>query len=637
MKIEKITIKNFRAFKEETIEMLDYTSFVGANGTGKSTVLAALNLFFGEACSQGLGSFSVDVDDFHKKDVSKEIEISITFSDLSTEEADSLSAYVRHNKLIVTTKAYFDENSGKGTALQFGSRLAMKELAPFFEAEVEGKKVTELKDLYNAIKAKYSELPPPGTKEVMKAALRAFEESNPALCVEIPSSDQFYGIEKVGRLNKFIQWVYIPAVKDAYEEQRESKAGALGKLLARSVRSKVNFDDKIKTIQENARIEYEKLMGEHQSVLTDISASLRTRLADWSHPEVRLKVEWASDPQKSVLVAAPFAQLRAGEGEFEGQLSRLGHGLQRSYIIALLQELATTSITGEQPRLILGCEEPELYQHPPQIRHLASALLKLSNKNSQVIVTTHSPFFVSGETFDSARICRQEVAGVKVLKVEKPKIVEALKRYDKSLKGDVGLRAKLYQVLQPQLSEMFFSKKLIFVEGIEDQAFILGLLEYFEKAEPYRSSGAHIIPVNGKSNLIPPMIIASHLQIPFMVVFDADSSTPEADGKRAKHEKDNKAILEIVGLKAPPFPLGHMFEERAVIWKENIGDAFAEDCGEKHGKIKEKAAQNLDQLSGLDKNILAIAERISVAKDEGLKLLIMEKLVSQIEKFCKAG
>ena len=38
MKIESVRIENFRSFKDETIRFDNYTCFVGANGTGKSTV-----------------------------------------------------------------------------------------------------------------------------------------------------------------------------------------------------------------------------------------------------------------------------------------------------------------------------------------------------------------------------------------------------------------------------------------------------------------------------------------------------------------------------------------------------------------------------------------------------------------------
>jgi predicted ATP-dependent endonuclease of OLD family len=72
----------------------------------------------------------------------------------------------------------------------------------------------------------------------------------------------------------------------------------------------------------------------------------------------------------------------------------------------------------EQPTqgvtLILGIEEPELYQHPSRQRHLASILLGLSQSgipgvvpSVQVIYTTHSPLFVDIGRFDAIRVLRK--------------------------------------------------------------------------------------------------------------------------------------------------------------------------------------------------------------------------------------
>jgi len=66
----------------------------------------------------------------------------------------------------------------------------------------------------------------------MIQALRAYEEEHPETCEELPSGDEFYGVAKgKNHLEKYIQWVYVPAVKDASSEQAEAKATALGKLL----------------------------------------------------------------------------------------------------------------------------------------------------------------------------------------------------------------------------------------------------------------------------------------------------------------------------------------------------------------------------------------------------------------------
>ena len=85
-----------------------------------------------------------------------------------------------------------------------------------------------------------------------------------------------------------------------------------------------------------------------------------------------------------------------------------GHGLQRTYLMALLALVAKTQAKEKGFSVFLGVEEPELYQHPPQARFLANALCELSEKSRQILITTHSPLFVSGRTFESVRVLRKK-------------------------------------------------------------------------------------------------------------------------------------------------------------------------------------------------------------------------------------
>jgi putative ATP-dependent endonuclease of the OLD family len=39
------------------------------------------------------------------------------------------------------------------------------------------------------------------------------------------------------------------------------------------------------------------------------------------------------------------AGIKTGDGDFLGSLARMGHGLQRSYLLALLQELGSSDAT----------------------------------------------------------------------------------------------------------------------------------------------------------------------------------------------------------------------------------------------------------------------------------------------------
>jgi putative ATP-dependent endonuclease of the OLD family len=408
MKIKSVRIRNLRLFKDVTVPFNDYTCLVGPNGSGKSTILCALNVFFRETENAATNLSQLDREDFHHKNTAEPIEITVTFTDLSSDAEKDFSDYYLQGKLVVSAVATFNESTGRAEVKQWGERLGLPDFKEFFRAVGDQKTVPELRELYNNIRQTKTEIPPPGTKDAMISALRKYESKHSDQLELIRSEDQFYGITRgANRLAKYILWVFVPAVMDATTEQLEERNTALGKLLARTVRAKINFEEEeVKTLREETQERYKTLLDNHQAALQDVSSSLKTRLAEWAHPGATLKLEWHQDPEKSVRVEEPLARMIAAESDFEGELARFGHGLQRSYILALLQELAGAD-DQRAPRLILGCEEPELYQHPPQARHLAAVFQKLTEGNSQVIVSTHSPLFVSGAGFENIRMVRK--------------------------------------------------------------------------------------------------------------------------------------------------------------------------------------------------------------------------------------
>lgn len=145
MKIESVRIQNFRAIKDLTVPLGDYACLVGPNGGGKSTILTALNVFFRYSTDAVTNLLALDEEDFHKKNTSEPIRVTVIFSDLSVEAQADFADYYRQGKLIVSAFARWDPASRTATVLQFGQRLAMKPFAPFFKAEGDGAKVDELR------------------------------------------------------------------------------------------------------------------------------------------------------------------------------------------------------------------------------------------------------------------------------------------------------------------------------------------------------------------------------------------------------------------------------------------------------------------------------------------------------------
>ena len=296
VKLRSLRIENFRSFEDQTIDFESYTTFVGANGSGKSTVFHALNVFFRDDQTPGLNPAELAADDFHDKDTDLPIKLTVTFTDLSDQAQDDFKHYYRQGRLIVSAVAEWDQNTGRAAVKQCGHRLAIPAFAKFFEAEKDAVKVEGLKEIYAALKTDYPDLPNANTKGAMSQALRDYENQHSGDCKELPSEDQFYGVSKgANLLEKHVQWVYVPAVKEFSTETKEAKGTFLGKLLARTVRQKISFDDDINAIRTNAQQKYEELLTRTEQALQKTSDALSSRITTWAHPEAKLRLEWDYD------------------------------------------------------------------------------------------------------------------------------------------------------------------------------------------------------------------------------------------------------------------------------------------------------------------------------------------------------
>lgn len=637
MKIESVYIKNFRCFREDTIFFDDYTCLVGANGAGKSTVFSALHVFFRHYKDSKTDLSKLVDKDFHHSNTKDPIIIRVTFKDLSDQAKLDLKDYVRQDKLIVTAEATFDEASQKADVKQYGSRLGIEDFKIFFEKEKAASKAPELNECYASIKEKYPDLPNANSKDAKIAALRDYEAARPDECNLIPSEDQFYGATKgANKLAPHIQWVFVSASKDATEEGEESKTSALGQLLLRTVRAKVNFTERIAIVREDANKAYAKLLGEEQKELDELSASLKSRLSQWAHPSINASVKWKQDPEKSVKVEEPVAAILIGERGFEGELSRFGHGLQRSYMFALLQELNTID-DAAAPTLILCIEEPELYQHPPQARYLAETLQELAGVNTQVMVCSHSPIFIPKTDFENVRIIRETGNPVetKNARITYQELSDYLITIGGKPINRAGVVAKLFPYLSPSINEMFFCKVPIFVEGIEDIAYIKTYAELNTQSTDYRKLGCHLINADKKSNIIEPLAVAKLLKLDAHLVFDFDTDVIKAE-HITEHKRDNKKLLAIQGHDTESeWPANNIIKDNLWGWKTNLGDTIKKEIPD-WTKYYDQASLEYGNAGGLQKNPLVISRTLELAWEAGEKSQTLLTLVGNIINFAQA-
>lgn len=599
MKLTELKIENFRSFENETIYFDDYTCLVGPNGSGKSAVLMALNVFFRNNDSTVTNVVELIREDFHHQNISKPIRITLTFEDLPAEAQNDLKHYYRQGKLIVSAEAVWDENSQKAVVKQHGSRYVMKEFAPYFELLGSGALAGPLQEEYDRLRTKRPELPAAKTKDARTAALREYEEKHVELCEPVKEECQFYGFSRgKDKLDKYIQWVYVPAVKDASSEQEEGSKTALGQLLQRTVRTKLDFTALLDVLREETEGKYKEILEKEKDALKGLGLSIQESLREWTNPRAAFELEWQGDSDKSVQVRPPIAKAKVGDDAFIGEIARLGHGMQRGFLVAILRELVDNEQKGG-PKLLLGFEEPELYQHPPQAQHMQSVLERLAEpaNNSQIIVTSHSPYFVSSKGFENIRMfrkCGQRpysiVKSTNCAKVEN-RIAEA---FGKKTQSPTSLMATIGQIMQTSQKELFFSPVVVLVEGEEDVAFIATHLSLTGEWKSFRQNGCHFVVAGGKNNMPRLLAIAQEFGIPTFVVCDSDmersikeleetEKLPETTANRTDKIKSrkgelnkqieiNKAIASLCCLKIEePLKCETIRGESIVMWRDTIG------------------------------------------------------------------
>ena len=637
IKIEKIRIENFRCFEDVEIPFDDYTCFIGSNGSGKSTILHALNVFFrqGRDCITDITRLSGD--DFHHKNTNQPIRITVTFKNLSEQAINDFSAYVRHGKLVVSSIAEFDEQSQLAEVKQYGHRLVIRAFSEFFEAEKANKKVKDLWEIFHSMRKVYQAILYTTTTNDMIKALRDYEEAHPEQCELLPSEDQFYGVSRgTDRLEKYLQWVYVPGAKNIVEEGVETKDSILGVLLERTVRSQVDFEPRLQELKNRMESEYQAILNAESDVLDRITGSLTQSLESWAHPAVSAQVLWGQNADKAIRIDKPVAQIALSERGFCGEPARFGHGLQRSFLLSLMQELSLVS-DDDQPSLIMGIEEPELYQHPPHARHLAEVLNNLVTSNSQILACSHSPLFIPSDNVEAIRVVREAGTPSKshVTRICYTDLNTILKESGQKALKETGIVAKLYPSLNPIINEMFFCKVLVLVEGVEDVSYIYTCLALEGRLNEFRKFGCHIVPAGGKNMLIKPIAIAKLLDIPTFVVCDGDTDkTRESEVK--EHRRDNNSIQSLLeDTNVEDWPTSTRWGSNYVMWRTNMTYVVEDEIGDDWNKHMESAYSKYDNPGGLQKNPLAIAHALELAWNEGAKSASLKKLIDKILDFAE--
>lgn len=648
MLVRAVAVKNYRCVKDETLPCETLTAFVGANGSGKSTFLKALQLFYDN-------SPRIDQRDFYDEDIAESIEIAVTFTDLSPKAKELFANYLEGDQL--TVERVFSFVDSKLQHKYYGSRLSIPDFRPLRSAS----NATEARKCYQELLAtgKYAGLPSWSSRDQALEALRGWEQSHSEQCFRTRDEGQFFGFTGVGQgyLGRFTRLIYVPAVRDAGLDADEGKDSPVKEIVDLVVRNSLATHGSIQELKEatkklyDAIVDPSKLKG-LQTLQEELNQTLRTYVID-----AKVELDWL--PTGEIQLPMPKTDVTLSEDGYPCTVNRSGHGLQRAFILTMLQHLAVAKpaiepaseyvgpanpevqsnagATSEQSDLILCIEEPEVYQHPIRQRHFASILLKIATgsiagvaRRTQIIYSTHSPMFVGLDRFDQVRLFRKLIAPgkpkfTKAARVTMDEIAEQLWKLLGS-HGDkftgASLLPRLQPIMTPWMNEGFFADVVVLVEGEDDLAALTGVAK--SRGVTFEALGISVIPCIGKSNLDRPALIFKALQIPTYLVWDGDEGDTDSP-------KKNRLLLRLLGQPEEDFP--SIVMDSYACFKIKLEVSMRDELGH---KLFDSLLTELQAEMGVDspkdclKKPAVVSELIARAKVQGKTCETLERIVDSI-------
>lgn len=634
MRISKMHVANYRSILDESLDCDILTILIGRNGAGKSAFLQALRLFMETAASPAN-------EDFYNRDPNKQIQIEVTFSALSPEEKAEFQSYLKNGLLVVQRRFPGGE--------YYGWANGCEELGPIRDSLRKKAKVSEVvPELKKLVDSGIF----PGLKAVTRGIeeeLDRWERENPSRCKPFFRTGIFQGPTNIagGKMRNRTHFVYVAPVREAEADASGGgKQGPLASLVGPLVNAIMDNNTAVKTARDSLENGYGayRVAVEGAPEKGTLESNL-TKLLQRYDSETAAQIQLSLEDKLPLPPVKPRVWLV--EDGFQGEVARKGHGLQRLFIFAILElyEKSRGGVTDAATpgNMLLVIEEPELYQHPARSRALAKILFDLCNPTEagrfqfQIFFSTHSPYFVSLDNFQSIRRLEKVATPVGPMETKIRRtslkevgdiVLKALGRDDEATEASSWARLK--SVMGIRGSEGFFADGVVLVEGTEDEAIVGAFAEY--KKVSLDAAGISIIPAEGKTKLPSLFALYDRLGIGVFLIFDADGD--QSNDEKAKTEY-NKALLTLIGEKPENRPKTKIARSGA-IWTtdflDEIQSAFGKD---KWDKTFEKACKEFAIPQNQAQKKYAVTRRtMELLLEQGLLCEPLEKLWKAIvERF----
>lgn len=423
MKIKKVILDNFRAFKHAEIDFSNFNCIIGKNDTGKSTILAALEWFFNPDKELNENDFAAAGFDWY------EHETPAYYDEINGEtyQGECIKEFI-YDDLYISVDVYFNDtnipNNTEESEFIFGKDYLSKDgdicirkwmchpykdlYYPYVEKQV-GYRVNkhyfekvgkilsdctfdELMSLYNGIGKNADELCKnlhqleiecKGKKRGLAfSAMKAKIRTEQVIIKEQICSELHNYYDSIGEKICDEQWMDFDNI-----DQIESRLGlAFPKYVLYTSKTPIKDYMNLLLTPNNASNVYKSIEEAKVCLTNKLSDYL---CLDGTNEKLGIKKDEKIDlfTQNSLVFKNNDLPLRI-------PLKNRGEGLQlkiKNAVFRLLTELQSNN----QNNTILAFEEPETHLHPSAQLEMYETIKALSkNPNYQVIITTHSPYIV---------------------------------------------------------------------------------------------------------------------------------------------------------------------------------------------------------------------------------------------------
>lgn len=563
-------IRNFRALEEIDIDFTSQTIVIGPNNSGKSTLITALDWFFNGEKN------SIDQSDISnlKNPETTEIYVEIIFDQLTVKDAETIGPkYIQSNtRELQIRKTYLNGDTKiSGMFLRF----------PIFDPIRAASGKEAKKAALSVISTQHPELsaPPYTTEAAVNTWMEDWEEDHPdQLVYGFGDETHLKGAVGQATINSLFEFIPIRVDLNMDEELQDKKQSTIGKILELTL-DRTTLDAELSTLESRYDIEKKEIERINLNPqLIQISQKLTSLVSEFmTGPEVSLIPFRQSTTKPTTNIAIEIL-----DKEVQISPDKQGHGFRRALIIAALQLLSETrmSIKGER-NVCFAIEEPEIFQHPGQAQVFAKTLAALSNDPSerlQILVATHSPYFVNPSEFQNVRRFALKSTGVTSqiqISHTSPETIHSKYKIENTSES---LKAKIAALSFGPISEGLFAQHVILVEGKTDAAF-LDAYARNKQGSRYKSITL-IIPVDGKSLISVSYCILNELGIKTSIMFDSDfvdlnTIDPTSDkfqntqNDLRKSKKNNHSLCSLFGVPESDFPEGNI-SSNVLAFKTNL-------------------------------------------------------------------